>query len=444
MTKWLLGVLVLACLAPLSVPAETVTCESEGGRLKECSMDTRGNVQVIKELSNTRCVEGVNWGLNRNSIWVKDGCRAIFQSGSSYSSSGNLPRRTTCESEVNRSKECAMDTRGKVRLIRQISSTRCVEGVNWRVNRNSIWVDDGCRAEFESTGGSGDSGYNPSGLPMRVTCESEVNKSKECAMDTRGSVRLVRQISGTRCVEGINWKVNRNSVWVNDGCRAEFESTGGSGGSGYSPSGNLPTRAICESEENRSKECAMDTRGSVRLVRQISSTRCVEGVNWRVNRNSVWVNNGCRAEFESTGGFGGGSYSPSGSPTRVTCESEDGRMKECAMNTRGSVRVARQISSTKCVEGVNWGLNRNSIWVKDGCRAEFELVGSGGSGSSSASPPDSAVRACNAVQDRSGEVVSYTPLKPGAWEIILRYSDGQYVCNVDRNGRVSYFEKLRR
>lgn len=52
------------------------------------------------------------------------------------------------------------------------------------------------------------------------------------------------------------------------------------------------------------------------------------------------------------------------------------------------------------------------------------------------------VQACNAVEDRYGEVVETTPLKPGAFEIILKYDDGRYVCDVEENGKVTFFEKL--
>lgn len=360
-----------------------------------------------------------------------------------------LADTVTCESENGRLKECTMNTRGTVRIVKQISSTRCIEGVNWGINRNSVWVNDGCRAVFESTGkdagsGSGSSQY----LPTQVTCESKDGKPMECAMNTRGIVRVVKQISNTRCVEGANWGRNRESIWVKDGCRAVFESTGGNEGSGYGnnppPAANLPSQVTCESDSSRPKECAMNTRGVVSVDRQISNTRCVEGVNWGVNRNSIWVKDGCRAVFKSTGSSGG-IFPPTGQlPSKVICESEKDRRKECAMDTSGAVRVVRQISNTRCVQGVNWGFNRNSIWVDDGCRAEFESTGGGSSNNSSGRPPDSAVRACNGVQDRHGEIVSYSPLRPGSWEIILRYNDGHYVCNVGRDGRVTYFEKLRR
>jgi hypothetical protein len=40
-------------------------------------------------------------------------------------------------------------TRGGVRLVKQLSREACVEGVSWGFDRDGIWVDQGCRAEFE-------------------------------------------------------------------------------------------------------------------------------------------------------------------------------------------------------------------------------------------------------------------------------------------------------
>jgi Protein of unknown function (DUF3011) len=39
-------------------------------------------------------------------------------------------------------------TRGGVRLVKQLSREACVEGVSWGFDRDGIWVDKGCRAEF--------------------------------------------------------------------------------------------------------------------------------------------------------------------------------------------------------------------------------------------------------------------------------------------------------
>ena len=127
----------------------------------------------------------------------------------------------------------------------------------------------------------------------------------------------------------------------------------------------------CDSNDNRYRECRMDTRGGVRLVRQISKTRCEEGRNWGRLRDGVWVDRGCRAEFAS--GRGGGWDSPQ----RIRCESIDGRSRSCPVNGRGEVRLVRQFSKAPYSEGYSWGRDRNAIWVSRGCRAEFEVYGRG-------------------------------------------------------------------
>lgn len=57
-----------------------VRCGSPQYRYNMCQVDTgRGSrVFVNRQLSNTRCVEGRNWGWNRAGIWVDQGCSAEF------------------------------------------------------------------------------------------------------------------------------------------------------------------------------------------------------------------------------------------------------------------------------------------------------------------------------------------------------------------------------
>jgi putative membrane protein len=105
-------------------------------------------------------------------------------------------------------------------------------------------------------------------------------------------VRLVRQLSDRDCVRGRNWGTNERGLWVTDGCRAEFEVGAGYGnGNGYARSFR------CESNDNRTRYCNVDTRYGVELVRQISRSSCIEGRSWGVSREGVWVSRGCRAEF---------------------------------------------------------------------------------------------------------------------------------------------------
>lgn len=64
---------------------------------------------------------------------------------------------------------------------------------------------------------------------------------------------------------------------------------------------------------------------------------------------------------------------------RVTCSSYDGRRTFCTANTRGGVRLLRQIGGT-CRENFTWGHDTRGVWVDRGCRAEFELSNLSASG----------------------------------------------------------------
>jgi len=59
--------------------ASEVTCESKNGGRNECDMDTAGSVRVVRQLSKAACTQGVSWGLSRHSVWVDNGCRAVFR-----------------------------------------------------------------------------------------------------------------------------------------------------------------------------------------------------------------------------------------------------------------------------------------------------------------------------------------------------------------------------
>ncbi len=143
----------------------------------------------------------------------------------------------------------------------------------------------------------------------------------------------------------------------------------------------------CQSDGYNYRMCQIDTgRGSsVRLVRQISNTPCMEGRNWGWNRAGVWVDQGCAGVFRVSRRWSGGpSYPPPDNggwqpgpgwdqSIRVRCQSDGYNYRMCRVDTgRGSnVYISRQISKTPCMEGRNWGWNRAGIWVDQGCAAEF-------------------------------------------------------------------------
>ena len=136
----------------------------------------------------------------------------------------------------------------------------------------------------------------------------------------------------------------------------------------------------CESVDSRTRECPADTRNGVHLVRQLSSERCIEGRNWGVGNRFIWVAGGCRADFEvgrrsagDNSGWGGSDWNGGNGNRTLRCESVDRRTQECAANARRGVRLVRQLSDTRCVEGQNWGYHSDRVWVAGGCRAEFEV-----------------------------------------------------------------------
>jgi hypothetical protein len=230
---------------------------------------------------------------------------------------------------------------------------------------------------YGSSGNRYPGSYPDYGAGSRGTfrCESQDGRTRECASGG-GNVRLVRQLSDAPCVQGRTWGYGRGGVWVSQGCRAEFASSGGypSGGDGdygggYGGSSGATVR--CESNDNRTRRCAIGG-GGARLVRQISDTRCVEGRNWGYDGGSVWVSGGCRGEFMADRGSG---WSRPGTDygRTIRCESQDERTRRCSASVRSDVRLVRQLSDTRCIEGRNWGWDRSGVWVSQGCRAEFSV-----------------------------------------------------------------------
>lgn len=129
-----------------------------------------------------------------------------------------------------------------------------------------------------------------------VRCESNSGRSQECAL--QGRPRLIRQLSNTPCVEGENWGASRRGVWVTQGCRAEFIGDyrrGYGGGGGWRDDGQVIT---CDSNKGRWNQCRVSIRRDARLIRQESRTACIEGQTWGWDSRGVWVDGGCRGQFQ--------------------------------------------------------------------------------------------------------------------------------------------------
>jgi len=133
----------------------TIRCESTDRRQRQCNTGWRGAV-LVRQLSDTRCIEGRSWGFRNGSIWVTDGCRGEFAEGRGGGGGGwgggggaNPNFTVTCSSDNQRRRYCDWDRRqGRPVVVQQLSSTRCIEGRTWGTDGNRLWVDGGCRARF--------------------------------------------------------------------------------------------------------------------------------------------------------------------------------------------------------------------------------------------------------------------------------------------------------
>jgi hypothetical protein len=209
-------------------------------------------------------------------------------------------------------------------------------------------------------------GYGQQGYGQQtVNCSSNNGKRNYCGSFGNRDIRLVRQISGSPCVEGRTWGVDRGGLWVDQGCRADFVVGGGGGG------GRPPSQTInCSSNNGKRNWCAIGNSRDVQLVRQISGSPCVRGSTWGIDNRGLWVDNGCRADFAI-----GGSYGPPPPPQQqlVTCSSNNGKRNWCDIGNSRDVQLVRQISGSPCVRGNTWGIDQRGLWVDNGCRADFRV-----------------------------------------------------------------------
>ena len=160
----LLGALSLTAVPPVQAQGgQAIRCESNDGKFNRCAVPWR-DAQLTRQESKGACIRGQSWGVDRQGLWVDRGCRGLFaeadrgRPGHGRPDSGgwrpgpdwNRQIRLQCDSNKKRYQMCEVDVgrRGRVRLVNQMSDTRCTEGYSWGWNRAGVWVNHGCRGKF--------------------------------------------------------------------------------------------------------------------------------------------------------------------------------------------------------------------------------------------------------------------------------------------------------
>jgi hypothetical protein len=355
---------LLSCAS--SLEAQVALCESFGKAYRECRIASSGRVQLVMELSERICFEGLTWGTSTaGTVWVKDNCRATFTVVNTGIQKPRGAKLVVCESLQGNRQNCAADASNGVILSRQLSKANCVQDQSWGIDPELqlIWVDRGCRGEFLLDPRT-EREVAPPQLDSIVVCESEDGRRKNCKADTSAGVQIVRPLGDKACAFGREWGYDANGIWVTKGCRAEFVVRG-----------NKPMlqTVTCESQNNTRTQCPAETRFGVAFIKQTSERECILGQSWGFDETGIWVTDGCRGQF-ALGGFRLPSDAIPPSASKLTCESLDGGHKQCPVDTSHGVGLIRQLSDSDCVLNRTWAYDRNGIWVTNGCRAEFAVA----------------------------------------------------------------------
>lgn len=168
MKKALLTTAILAAAGfSASAMAGQVTCSSTNGKYVECRLDGDGDIVMKTQLSKSACTKNVDWGETGDGVYVKNGCRAIFetismnsQHGNSGAYGGSRAAEVTCSSNGSQYVECPLDGSGDIIMKTQLSKAACTKNVSWGETGDGVYVKSGCRGIFTTTGGSNQGGHS--------------------------------------------------------------------------------------------------------------------------------------------------------------------------------------------------------------------------------------------------------------------------------------------
>ena len=244
--RFFYSALALAALAaPMAASAQygstrTVRCESDSGRTEVCRVDTRGGVRLVDQTSRAPCIQGRTWGADGRGIWVTGGCRGKFRVGDAY-----------------------------------VAGSRTARSYN-DPYRNGYYggVPNGYYGSSYPSSGYGNNGYYGSSYPNSGYYG---NNGYSQGYPSSGSLGMGRYDNPIVAILGAVLGGGYNQQYYN---------------------GRQPQTFKCESVDGYPRFCRLPFQASrIDMRRQLSSTRCEQGYNWGWQRDGVWVERGCRAEF---------------------------------------------------------------------------------------------------------------------------------------------------
>lgn len=99
---------------------------------------------------------------------------------------------------------------------------------------------------------------------------------------------------------------------------------------------------------------------------------CTQGYNWGLSYEGrrLWVKEGCKGMFRAV------TVGPNQLVTRLVCESKGFAKTECPVTFQVlDARLKYGLSKASCNFGSSWGFTDTGLWVDQGCRGDFVVLG---------------------------------------------------------------------
>jgi len=119
---------------------------------------------------------------------------------------------------------------------------------------------------------------------------------------------------------------------------------------------------------------AIDHHGNVLATRNFDFHHGNESYQWQVTHHDSNTYNGYNGgsySYENNSNSNNNNHNENSNNNIVLCESINSHRQTCSIPHDSNVSFYRQISRSSCNR--NWGFNANSVWVVNGCRAEFTV-----------------------------------------------------------------------
>jgi len=150
--------IVLAVGYAGSALADEVNCASNDGKYRECPLSGGGDIVMKKQLSKTACVKNKTWGETADGVYVKSGCRAIFESMDTNDSATNGDDSGYEDLIGSKAAGGEMDLQSRgYKFVRTTTLTSSKLGFWWKPNRSGciqVTTSDGRYAAIKDVSSS--------------------------------------------------------------------------------------------------------------------------------------------------------------------------------------------------------------------------------------------------------------------------------------------------